>query len=174
MPSVRGLKVSGGNLRPPLGRLEQKPSKPPAFSEVSRFSPPSQPGELDLKPNLCRTGSSGDAGSYFTNPTRKTAGESLPPRPDPPSAAHARMESASVHLAASEAPPHSHHLIGSGDRPPECRLWIGRPGRRSALFLGARGGRDYAPYVRTLGRLRRSRGRGPGEGGRLCEKLLWC
>lgn len=92
---------------------------------------------------------------------RKPRRESLPPRPDPPLAAQARMESSSAHPAAPEAPPHFHYLIGSGDRPPEWRLWIGQLGRRSALFPGARGGRDHAPYVRTLGRLRRRRNRGP-------------
>lgn len=94
--------------------------------------------------------------SKFSNPAEKTAektARSLPPRPDPPISAWGGMDSFSAFQAATEAPPHSRHFIGFGDRPPECQLRIGRVGRRSALFPGARGGRDHAPYVWTLGRL---------------------
>lgn len=141
--------------------LERK-SEAPALTVITkackpagvfkRITPLPAPGNLTYSQIFSRTGSSGD---------RKAPRESLPPRPDPPLAAPARMESPSAHPAAPEAPPHFHSLIGSGDRPPERRLWIGQLGCRSALSPGARGGRDHASYVGTLGRLRRRRNRGP-------------
>lgn len=75
------------------------------------------------------------------------------------------MESSSAHPAAPKAPPHYRYLIGSDDRPPDCQLWIGQLGRRSALFRAVRGRRDHAPYVRTLCCLWRPRNRSPAGRG---------
>lgn len=71
------------------------------------------------------------------------------------------MESSSAHRPRRRPRPLPTALLALVTFPPECRLWIGRLGCRSALFPEARGGRGHAPYVRTLGFLRGPRDRRP-------------
>lgn len=53
------------------------------FQTSHAASRPSRPGELDLTPNLGRTGSSGDAGSDFSHKAEETAGRKAPATPRP-------------------------------------------------------------------------------------------
>lgn len=121
------------------------------------------------------TGSSGNAGSCFNDPTKKSApADTSRQRPDPPNSAQDGTESSSAYPAGQKPRPIPATSLALVTGPPRIGSGLADS---AAARRSSRGREAGVTTPLTSGRSVAAGGAvitAQKEGGRLCEELLWC